>query len=275
MAQPNFLFVGPDRAGSTFLFNILRSHPSIYIPKLKDSYYFCNFYGKKSRSFLSPFSRSTNRHTCVGELSHDYVFDDLARARIAKSFPNIKILIMVRNQSDRSISHWKFRQRSGVVMHDYQNDFFECPGLALHGKYGAFVSKWGTSFPSDQIAILSFDTLKTDPKQFCRNLAGALDVDAEGFSMPDPKDRNQAKMPISSGVIKYSRMLGNVLRAVGLGQLWGRLKTSAILKRALFTSEIDSSSVRKNFCLAAAKSFGLDISELENRTNQSWPELYS
>ena len=142
MTKPNFLFVGPDRAGSTFLFKLLQSHSNIYIPELKDSYYFCNFFGKRNKWFLNSFSKSSKSHTCRGELSHDYVFDDLSRARIAKEYPRIKILIMVRNQSDRAISHWKFRQRSGVALHDYPSDFFECPSLALHGEYGAFIAKW-------------------------------------------------------------------------------------------------------------------------------------
>lgn len=40
MGNPNFLVVGAQRAGTSFLWGLLDQHPEIFVPKVKEIHYF-------------------------------------------------------------------------------------------------------------------------------------------------------------------------------------------------------------------------------------------
>ena len=51
MILPNFIIIGAARAGTTSLYNYLKQHPQIYIPKVKEPRYFVsNTLNKISKS---------------------------------------------------------------------------------------------------------------------------------------------------------------------------------------------------------------------------------
>lgn len=37
--KPNFIFIGPDKSGSSWLYNIFKAHPEIFVPEIKDIYF--------------------------------------------------------------------------------------------------------------------------------------------------------------------------------------------------------------------------------------------
>ena len=39
-AFPNFLIIGPQRTGTTWLYHNLKKHPEIFLPQVKETYYF-------------------------------------------------------------------------------------------------------------------------------------------------------------------------------------------------------------------------------------------
>ena len=55
--RPNFLFIGPDKAGSSWLFRVLGSHPEVYLSPAKDIYYFDRYYDRGIDWYLSRFAR--------------------------------------------------------------------------------------------------------------------------------------------------------------------------------------------------------------------------
>ena len=82
--KPNFLFIGPDKTGSSWLYQILRGHPECHVPELKDIYFFDRFYARGLDWYLSLFDSAAPGARAVGELSHDYLFSPAAAERIAK-----------------------------------------------------------------------------------------------------------------------------------------------------------------------------------------------
>ena len=71
MTKPNFLFLGPDKTGSSWMFNLLRSHPECFVPRAKDIYFFNKYYHLGWDWYLSHF-KNADSFKAVGELSHDY-----------------------------------------------------------------------------------------------------------------------------------------------------------------------------------------------------------
>ena len=43
---PNLVYIGPDKAGSTWLFGLLNRHPDVFMTPAKDLYFFDRYYDK-------------------------------------------------------------------------------------------------------------------------------------------------------------------------------------------------------------------------------------
>ena len=46
MVKPNFIYIGPDKAGSSWLHEVLISHDGIFMPPAKDLYFFDRYYDR-------------------------------------------------------------------------------------------------------------------------------------------------------------------------------------------------------------------------------------
>ena len=44
---PNFLFIGTAKAGSSWIFEILREHPQVFVPDAKDLHFFDKYYDRR------------------------------------------------------------------------------------------------------------------------------------------------------------------------------------------------------------------------------------
>src|SRR5688572_24495864 len=72
--RPSFLFIGPDRAGSTWLYETLSRHKQAYMPNVKEFFFFDRYYHRGWRWYESYFKNADQGSRVIGEISHDYLF---------------------------------------------------------------------------------------------------------------------------------------------------------------------------------------------------------
>ena len=128
---PDFLIVGPQRTGTTWLFHNLKSHPEIFLPKEKELYYFSTLGMPDHRRFRFPYledylgvmadtPRSTFKRNydslrkvgrfysprIRGEATASYAAlpEEVIR-EIATLNPEIKAILMIRDPLERAWSH--------------------------------------------------------------------------------------------------------------------------------------------------------------------------
>lgn len=104
-AKPNFFIVGAPKCGTTALYEYLRSHPNIFMPRHKEPHFFAKDLGSYSlirtlEAYQSLFADSTEQHARVGEASVFYLFSSVAIPLIYDFDPNAKIVAMFRNPVD-------------------------------------------------------------------------------------------------------------------------------------------------------------------------------
>ena len=68
---PDFLYIGASKAGSSWIYEILREHPEVFVPLAKDIQFFDWHYDKGIDWYLS-FFRPGRGKRAIGEVSHDY-----------------------------------------------------------------------------------------------------------------------------------------------------------------------------------------------------------
>lgn len=109
MKSPNFFIVGAPKCGTTALYEYLKSHPSIFLPKVKkEPHYFCtDISGRKRLSleaYLSLFEEATESSLAIGEASVWYLMSNVAITNINQFDSDARIIVMLRNPVDAAYS---------------------------------------------------------------------------------------------------------------------------------------------------------------------------
>ena len=100
---PNFLYVGPDKAGSSWLHEVLLKHPDVYLTPAKDLYFFDRYYDHGLAWYLAHFAPATDQ-AVVGEVCQDYLFHPEAAQRIRDSLGTARFMVTLRDPADRAMA---------------------------------------------------------------------------------------------------------------------------------------------------------------------------
>ena len=199
---PNFFIVGACKAGTTSLYNYLKSVPSIYMSPIKEPYYFspnCTLKTKihERAKYLQLF-HEVKEEAAIGEASVTYLWDPESPDLIYGDMPEARIIIMLRNPVERAFSHWndfytrRFRKLGSyhgfggdegetLSFHDAIKDEIEDKGSEKNwgnghrlyvdaGYYADQVRRYLDTFGSARIKVIVFEDFIRDTYQ------GVLDV---------------------------------------------------------------------------------------------------
>ena len=123
---PSFLIVGAQRAGTSSLKRALSQHPAVVAPILyKEVHYFDLTYHRgvgwyRSRFPLQAREWLTGTARVAFESTPYYMFHPLAPERIARDLPGVKLLVLVRDPTERAYS-----EHAHEVFLRYETEPFE------------------------------------------------------------------------------------------------------------------------------------------------------
>ena len=225
--QPTFLFIGPDKSGSSWLYEVLRAHPDCFVPDLKDIYFFDRHYDRGLDWYLSFFRPAPPESVAVGELSHDYLYSPEAAARIARDLPGVRLITTLRDPVERTFSHYLYLVRSGLTSAPFEQALRDFPELIRNSQYHTHLASYREHFPPEQLGIFFFDRLNEDPAAFAREVFSFL-----GLRWVEDIDYGQKVLPASRPRLRSVAWLmkkgANAGRQIGLGRLVGILKRSRL-----------------------------------------------
>lgn len=227
--KPNFLFVGPDKSGSTWLYEVLRHHPECYVPICKDIYFFDRYYHRGMDWYLAHFKYAPENARAVGELCHDYLYSRIAAHRIARELPNVKLITCLRNPCERTFSHYLYLIRSGKTRMSFENALEHFPELINNSLYYKHLSVYFQEFERQQIKVCMFEDIKSDAKTFAKDIFEFLNLSFVENLHYD-KQVLPASRPRSFLLAKFAKMGANAARELSLTSAVGLVKRSALVK---------------------------------------------
>jgi hypothetical protein len=106
---PDFLIIGAQKSGTTFLYQLLVQHPHVKPAFAKEVHYFDLNFKKGDNWYRSYFPlQSRNSSTYItGEASPYYLFHPHAPRRASAVVPDAKLVVLLRNPVDRAYSHYQ------------------------------------------------------------------------------------------------------------------------------------------------------------------------
>src|SRR5262245_35892061 len=192
MTLPNFLGLGGQRCGSTWLYDLLRSHPQIYIPYLKEIHFFkdkTNYRrGLKWYEKFFPDEATASRYRAIGEITPNYLDCSDCPERIAQIPSIIKFIVILRNPVDRVYSHY------GLVVKDVKfsgtfEDFLvsstasgsKMANLIERGRYNHGLQEYFRYFNREQFLVLIMEQAVADLSQAKQALGQFFEINVERF----------------------------------------------------------------------------------------------
>jgi hypothetical protein len=200
-SQPDFIIVGAQKAATSSVFEALAQHPQFYLPEEKELHYFDFRFGDSKDSYLEKLSCPEG--TKCGEASPFYAAHPQAIERIYSTFPKTKIIFIIRNPVDRAISHYRMNIQRGIeglsplqamaTEHIRLNDALKNDeswdnaesslqnySYQLRGFYTEQYKRILAHFPKNQVWVMRFEDLLSDPTEAMNALTKWLGVDSSG-----------------------------------------------------------------------------------------------
>jgi hypothetical protein len=145
-ALVNLFIVGAAKCGTTFLAEYLGKHSKVQMPNVKEPNYFSHkelaelglYYGTNDLNTLEDYHGLYSPSTeflYYGEASVSYLPYPKVADNIYAYNPGAKIIILLRDPSERAYSHFKMDKRLGMVNAEFEN-------IVLKKYYGALQNKY-------------------------------------------------------------------------------------------------------------------------------------
>jgi len=214
--KPDFLIIGAQKAGTTWLWNMLKSHPGTSLPRKKELHFFSasENYARGIDSYWEWF-RDSEEGCITGEASTTYLSDKVAffynevnrleydeslpalPELVLESVPDAKIIVSLRDPVRRAISaYFHFMRRGKLpVNRGLRRTVQEHPRLRILelGDYATHLSPWFATFPREQILVLVFeDDIVANPASGLSKLYEFLGLEAMPLRVEQEKKVNKS-----------------------------------------------------------------------------------
>lgn len=188
----NFLGIGAQKCGTTWLFENLNRHPDILFPLGKE----VHFWDGKLNQDIEWYRQSFPdiRGKISGEITPAYaILPPAVIEEIHHRFPKLKLIYIIRDPVERAWSGALMALgRAEMTVEEASDqwfiDHFNSQGSRLRTDYGACIANWQRFYPARQILILRYEDIATMPRQLLKRCAMHLKVKSKFFDTVDEKD---------------------------------------------------------------------------------------
>ncbi len=193
---PDFLIIGAQKCGTTWLAAMLRQHPDVYMPD-QEIHFFdkAGNYEKGMDWYISHFEGAEDRRR-VGEKTPDYFWADGrggeghmpdVHRHIHGHLPDVKLIVTLKNPVDRAVSAVKHLIRTGRISPLHRMDdlltgeksaLLDSFGVFEVGRFFTLLSSYLKLFRRDQILVLFFEEdIVQRPNEGLKKVCAFLDID--------------------------------------------------------------------------------------------------
>jgi hypothetical protein len=218
---PDFLIIGAQKCGTTFLYQLLVQHPRVKSAFLKEVHYFDLNFAKGDNWYRSnfPLQMRNTRKYITGEASPYYLFHPHAAKRASMVVPDAKLITLLRNPVDRAYSHYQHQVKRvpgkaretltfeeaieaedrilpAEVSNLLQDEYYQSPSHRTRSylSRGIYVDQllvWSSFFPRRRMLVLKSEDLFDDTTNALERVLDFLEIPhwtPEAYSIPNKRE---------------------------------------------------------------------------------------
>jgi len=227
---PDFLIIGAQKGGTTFLYNLLRGHPYFKAAVQKEVHFFdtpkfslgVDWY----RAHFPPQQRNDSR-VITGEASPYYPFYPHAARRVAETITQAKLIALLRNPVDRAYSDYQDTLRQGhevmgfnealnleeerlrgekekiLLDEDYRSINYRRYSYLSRGIYVDQLKEWHKHFDPEQLLILKSEDLFDRTLEMFNLVARFLGLPERDVEVSKERNTGRYSEPMASGTRRW------------------------------------------------------------------------
>ena len=187
MVKIDFLVPGFSKCGTTTLCALLAQHPQIYIPELKEPWYFSsNDFPRRQADYIQHFSPALPGQL-LGEGSVSYSGhekEDVSVRRIRENNPDCRFIFIARHPLRRIESSYREMHHSGVKFglnapYSLADNLELFPQMIKDSLFFERISRYVDTFGSESILVLFLEDVTSQPQQELARCFRHLGVDPD------------------------------------------------------------------------------------------------
>jgi Sulfotransferase family len=261
--RPDFLCVGAQKAGTSWLYRQLEPHADFWMPPVKELHYLDQLnktkrihgprcQDERDASFMDRMQDLRGRFyldlesygrlfqhkgtSLSGDISPAYsTLNDEIIERVVDHFPNVKVVFLARDPVERAWSQLSMGVRLGMINKFDTTDPDEVvcnllnPGVLIRSHPSKIVARWKRYVRPENFRVYFFDDLKENPAELRRSILRFLGGDPEkpsgGLKPNENRDEGRQKLRLTAKVRdRIAQFFEHELKACAL-ELGGRAKS--------------------------------------------------
>lgn len=232
--QIDFIWVWFAKCWTTYIAKLLSEHPDIFIPESKELNFFSpvkKYYTNSEdllidqykeywiKKYFNSFNFS-NENKIKWEYSTHYN-NSLSAKRIKENFPNIKILISIRNPINRSLSSYNFFDRNNW---SFEKSFLKNKDIYTNdNSYYETVKIYYELFWKENVKVIIFEDFTSNPLEWIKNIYNFLWVKSDFIPNSINKTINKTTVPKNKIIYNFTIKILNFSEKIKKYKFWSNI----------------------------------------------------
>jgi hypothetical protein len=229
---PDFVAVGPQRTGTTWLHQVLASH--VGLPSTKETDFFSKHFEEGLDWYLAYFSRCRADRP-MGEVNPNYFGIPQAYERIARTIPHCKIVVSLRDPTERAWSSYRTMRRDAWTRVGFEDTVARNEVIRESSRYAFHLGNLRRLFGADRVLVLFYEDLVANPQsyldQVC-NFIGAPWIPVAGTALATERVNAVTHAPRSRRMAQNARNARDWMLTHRWHRTLGVLETIGVWRRA-------------------------------------------
>ena len=172
---PDFIAVGPQRTGTTWLHKVLAGHAGL--PTTKETDFFLENFAR-GLDWYRAFFTACPSGAPIGEIDPNYFGAPLARERIAASVARCRIIVSLRDPTERAWSSYRTMRRDSWTRTGFEETVMRSEVIRESSRYAFHLSQWRRGFGTDRVLVCLYDDLEADPQAYLDRICAFIGLPA-------------------------------------------------------------------------------------------------
>jgi hypothetical protein len=161
-AAPDFVGIGVQKAGTTWWYELITSHPGVYrrAGVHKERHFFARFATQEftdheAEDYRGWFARPPG--TLAGEWTPDYISQPWTLPLLGEAAPEARLLVILRDPVERFLSGLAHDARHGAA-----GGVDPLDAAFARGLYAAALEPWLADVPAERVLVLQYERCRAD-----------------------------------------------------------------------------------------------------------------
>ena len=270
---PNLLVIGAAKCGTTSLHNYLDEHPEIAMSAEKELNFFVP--EKSGGRSVEWYERQFDEGAPVrGESSPAYAahpFYPGPPARIRALIPDVRLVYLVRDPIERTVSHWLHRATTHPELPSFEETLDSEHGEWILGlsRYWLQLEQYLAHFPAEQILVVDSDDLRHRRDETLARIFRFVGVDPDFRSAGFEREHLPMARPIRRTGAGHA-VLGGLHRSLGAERTGALLARTPTVLKTPFRRTVERPAVSAAARARLESELREDVERLRAHTGQAF-----